>query len=103
MPKKTSSREETLSELLKGSDANSDLKQDFLTALKTALDNDPSITSRRYTLQSKLAKIDTTFASKDFQVSGSLYGGVEDITDEVAGLALVLSASKVVYDGVIDA
>ena len=59
----------------------------------------PTIVSRQRSLVSKMAKIEATVANKEFQVSESLYGGVEDITDEIAGLALVLNASKVIYDG----
>ena len=33
------------------------------------------------------------------QFSGTVYGGIEDVTDETAGLALVLSANKLMYDG----
>ena len=36
---------------------------------------------------------------KDFQISGNVQGGVEDITDKTAGIALGVNASRVIYDG----
>ena len=40
-----------------------------------------------------------TEAQKDMQFSSTVYGGVEDVSDETAGVALVLSANKLVFDG----
>ena len=38
-------------------------------------------------------------AGKEFQVSGAIYGGIEDISEDTKGVAVVLNASKPVYDG----
>ena len=48
---------------------------------------------------SQKASINAFKTQKDFQVFGTVYGGVEDVTDETVGLALVLNAQKLVFDG----
>ena len=38
-------------------------------------------------------------AQKDFQVGTTLYGGIEDVTDNTKGLAVSVNASRLVFDG----
>ena len=75
------------------------LDGDFLNSLKLAVESDPRVVSARKDYNAQLASIDLVQGDNDFQVSGTLYGGVEDVTDEVAGMALVLNARKLLYDG----
>lgn len=93
-----------LQTILDGSMATGSLGSNFSSALKSALDKDPSIISRRRELEASIASIETSEAEKDFQVSGAVYGGYEDLSENTKGLALVLNASRLVFDGgVVDA
>ena len=47
----------------------------------------------------KLASVGATKARKDFQVGTTLYGGIEDVTDNTKGMALAVNASRLVFDG----
>ncbi len=89
----------SLESLLDDSLPEGDLGQNFKSVMLTALVKDPIIASNRLTLDAKLAAVDVSEAGKEFQVSGSVYGGIEDITDNTKGLALVVNASRLVYDG----
>ena len=68
-------------------------------SLKLAVESDPRVLSARQDYEAQLASIDFLRADQDFQFSSTFYGGVEDITDETAGIAIVLNARKKVYDG----
>ena len=46
-----------------------------------------------------MALVRVVEAQKDFQVGTTLYGGIEDVTDNTKGLALAVNASRLVYDG----
>ena len=71
----------------------------FLNSLQLAVRSDPRVLSARQDYEAQLASIDFLRGDKDFQLSTTFYGGVEDITDETAGIAIVLNARKTVYDG----
>ena len=72
---------------------------DFLTSLKYALDTDPEVISKRREIEAKLASIGVTKAQKDFQVGTTIYGGIEDLTDNTKGIALAIKAERMVFDG----
>ena len=63
------------------------------------MQDDPVIISKRQNVASKAASISSSEAQKDFQVSSTFYGGIEDVTDNTKGLAVALSASRLVFDG----
>ncbi len=72
---------------------------DFLSSIKYALETDPEIVSKQRDLEAKMASVGVVEAQKDFQVGTTLYGGIEDVTDNTKGLALAINASRLVYDG----
>jgi outer membrane protein TolC len=88
-----------LKNILDNSLANKNQGTDFITSLKYALDTDPDIISRRRDIEARRAAIESSRAQKDFQVGTTIYGGIEDITDNTKGVALALNASRVVFDG----
>ncbi len=88
-----------LKEILGGSLAAKNQGTDFLTSIKYALDTDPEIVSKRREIEGKLASVRAIKAQKDFQVGTTLYGGIEDVTDNTKGVALALNASRLVFDG----
>lgn len=88
-----------MADILEGSLANNNNGSDFVSAVKYALDTDPLIISKRRDVEAKLAAVESTEAQKAFQVRTTLYGGIEDITDNTKGLAVSLNASRLVFDG----
>jgi outer membrane protein TolC len=88
-----------MKDILGDSLASKNLGTDFLTSIKYALDTDPEIVSKRRQIEAKLAFVGASEARKDFQVGTTLYGGIEDVTDNTKGLALAISASRSVFDG----
>ena len=88
-----------LKDILEGSLASKNQGSDFVTALTYALDTDPEVVSRRLDITAKSAAVDSSRAKKSFQVGTTVYGGIEDVTDNTKGLALSLNASRLVYDG----
>ena len=88
-----------LNDILEGSLASKNQGSDFVTALRYALDTDPEVISRRLDIKAKLAAVGSSKAKKSFRVGTTLYGGIEDVTDNTKGLALSLTASRLVYDG----
>ena len=88
-----------LKDILSDSLATKNRGADFVGSIKYALDLDPEIISKRREIEAKLAAVKASEAQKSFQVGTTLYGGIEDITDNTKGLALSLNASRLVFDG----
>jgi outer membrane protein TolC len=88
-----------LRDILVGSLATKNRGTDFLTSVKYAIDTDPEIVSKRREIEAKLASVGVAEAQKEFQVGTTLYGGIEDVTDNTKGLALGINASRLVFDG----
>ena len=89
----------SLQDIIDSSLAPVSMASSFKTAMKEALNADPQIMVLRKSLDGKLASVEVVEASRRFQLSSSLYGGIEDLTDNKKGVALVLNASRPVYDG----
>ena len=70
-----------LKDILGSSLATENRGTDFLTSIQYALDTDPEVVSKRREIEAKLASVGATEAQKDFQVGTTLYGGIEDVTD----------------------
>lgn len=88
-----------LNEILSASKASVDIQNGFVSSVKSAVEEDPNILATKSDYLAMLKSIDVTKSFKDFQVTGSVYGGIEDVSDNTKGIALVLNASKMVYDG----
>ncbi len=89
----------TLSEVLLTNASSIDVNSGFKSTMKQAVMSDPQIVSAREHFASKQAAVEVLRTQKEFQYSSTVYGGIEDVTDEVAGLALVLSANRMLFDG----
>ncbi len=93
-----------LTSMIEKSDASVDLEQGFRAAVKNAVMTDPSIIADQQNLAILSSSIEATEATKEFQVSGTVYAGFEDVSDETRGIALVLTANRLLFDsGAIDA
>ncbi len=88
-----------LRDILGGSLATKNQGTDFITSIKYALDTDPKIVFKRREIEAKLASVGAAEAKKDFQVGTTLYGGIEDVTDNTKGVAVAINASRLVFDG----
>jgi outer membrane protein TolC len=71
----------------------------FSKAVASAVRSDPKVLMARAEILQRQAKLNLTKSQLDFQFSGTIYAGIEDVTDETNGVAAVLSASKIMYDG----
>ena len=88
-----------LSDILGGSLAAENKGSDFLASIRYALDTDPEIIAKRREVEAKIASVGAAEAQKNFQVGTTLYGGIEDVTDNTKGLAVAINASRLVFDG----
>ena len=89
----------SLPDILSSSDASVDVTKGFEKAIKSAVSSDPAVLAAKKVYEQRLAAVGITKSQMDFQVSGTAYGGVEDLTDETVGLAVVLNANKLLFDG----
>lgn len=90
---------ESLSSIVDKFTPESNFDIGFLEAIGSAVENDPAVVVAKKELASAKASIALLSAKREFQVSSSIYGGVEDISDETAGLAVVLDARRLLFDG----
>ena len=93
------SQQKTLASILKGSSASVDLSKGFVKSIATAVMSDPTIIAAADEVDELAARIEATRSQKDFRFNGALYGGVEDVSDETSGVAAVLSANRMIFDG----
>jgi outer membrane protein TolC len=71
----------------------------FAEAVAVAVNSDPKVQITKSEILQQQAKLGVTKSQLDFQFSGTVYAGIEDVTDETNGMAAVLSVSKMMYDG----
>lgn len=97
--KKVQKSIQTVEELVDNSMSQNNKGNDFVSVINAAINLDPNILMKKKIADAKLAAVDVVEAKKNFQVSSTLYGGIEDITESTKGVALGLNASRLVYDG----
>jgi len=85
--------------ILENSLANINQGSNFANSLTFAVNSDPDVIKKRHNIEAQSAAIGVVKAQKDFQVGTTLYGGIEDITDNTKGLAVSINASRLIYDG----
>jgi outer membrane protein TolC len=71
----------------------------FAKAVAAAVKLDPKVKLAKAQVLQRQAALGVTKSQLDFQFSGTVYAGVEDVTDKTNGIAAVLSASRIMYDG----
>jgi len=71
----------------------------FKSALGAAVKNDPRVVAAASELEARRASARLTASGRDFNFDATVLGGVEDVTDETAGVAAILKANRVVFDG----
>ena len=70
----------------------------FTETIKYALETDPEIIGKQRQVEAKIATVRAAEAGNDFQVGATLYGGIEDVTDNTKGVALAVDAKRLVFD-----
>ena len=71
----------------------------FKVALGAAVKNDPRVVAAASELEARRASARLTASGRDFNFDATVLGGVEDVTDETAGVAAILKANRVMFDG----
>jgi outer membrane protein len=71
----------------------------FAETVAAAVKSDPKVQMAKTEVLQQQAGLGVTKSQLDFQFSGTVYAGIEDVTDKTNGIAAVLSASRVMYDG----
>ena len=89
----------SLSSLVDSPKTEADPPSDLSGALVLALEKDPMLISAKGRLSSEISRVAVTEAGKDYQVSGTMLAGLEDISDRQSGLAVILSANRLLFDG----
>jgi outer membrane protein TolC len=71
----------------------------FIKAILQATDQSPDVLAAENEVAASRAKLSTTEAGRDTQFKATALGGVEDLSDETAGVAAILTANRMIYDG----
>ena len=75
--------------------------ENFAAAIKSAVELDPEIIVAKENYRELGFALATMSKVKEFKLSGTIYGGIEDVTDRTSGVAMVLNANRLVFDGVL--
>ena len=78
---------------------SNELGNSFEIILQSAIEGDPSIKAAKFDLSSRQSGLVAMESQKDFQLTGTLLSGIESVSDKTAGVALVLNAQRMLYDG----
>lgn len=71
----------------------------FKGVIIQALDQDPGVLSAKNETAALRARSRTTESGRDIQLNAMLLGGIEDVSDETAGVAAILAANRMLFDG----
>ena len=71
----------------------------FESLMLQAVDQDPAVLEAKNELAVSRASLRSTKTGKDTQISAVVLAGIEDVTDETLGIAAILKAKRLIYDG----
>ena len=97
-PKVLNSAQE-IDDLIEGSWPEVDVEAGFLKAIRQALNQDPAVLAAKEEVAASKANLQTTVSGGDTQINTTLLGGIEDVSDETIGVAAILTAERLLYDG----
>ena len=89
----------SLADVIGSAGAKVNVDAGFKAALVAAVKNDPRVIAAASELEARRASARLTASGKDFNFDATVLGGVEDVTDETAGVAAILKANRVMFDG----
>lgn len=93
------SQPKSLSALLKPSNIDINFDTGVISAVSAAIENDPAVKQAKYEVEARLAALEIAQSRKNVQISGSVYGGVEDVSDKKSGAAAVVNINRLIKDG----
>ena len=76
-----------------------DVDAGFVKAILQAIDQSPDVLAAENEVAVSRAKLSTTEAGRGTQFKATALGGVEDVSDETVGVAAILTANRMLYDG----
>ena len=88
-----------LDDLIEKSHPKVDLNAGFKKAMIQALDQDPAVLSAKRRAAASKENLLSTKSEREIQINATILGGAEDITDETVGIAGILTAKRMLYDG----
>ena len=89
----------SLEDLVENSNPKVDVDAGFLKATTQALELDAEVLTAKSILEASKATLRTTSAGSETKINATVLGGAEDISDERIGIAAILTADRVLYDG----
>ena len=91
--------DKSIGDILSGVEPSINTNSGFAKSIAQAVLSDPSIIAAKGELAAQRSQVEVAKSSKEFQFNATALGGVEDVSDEVAGVAIVLNATRVINDG----
>lgn len=88
-----------LEELVVGSRSKVEFDAGFVKALAQAVEQDPDVKAAKNESEASIAKVRATETGRDTQINATVLGGIEDLTEETVGVAAILKANRMLYDG----
>ena len=88
-----------LNQLVVGSPIKVDVDAGFAGVMTQALDQDPVVIAAKNQADVQRSRLLSTESRRDTQITATALGGVEDLTDETIGVAAILTANRMLYDG----
>ena len=71
----------------------------FAKAMQQAVDQDPAVIAAKNEALASKARLRLTRSGRDTKINATVLGGIEDITDETMGVAAIIKANRMLYDG----
>ena len=89
----------SLEELTENRRTKVDVDAGFIKAILQAIDQSPDVLAAENEVAASRAKLSITEAGRDTQIKATALGGVEDLSDKTVGVAAILTANRMLYDG----
>jgi len=89
----------SLATLIASADAKVNVDAGFASAMKSALASDPYVLSAKSDAAALKARVRTTTSQKDINFDATILGGIEDVSQETAGVAGIFRAKRMLFDG----
>ena len=85
--------------LIGGSPSQVEFEKGFASAMRQVVEQDPLVKASESAIAANKANIRVSESGRDIQFKSTILGGVEDISDEEIGVAAIVTANRMLYDG----
>ena len=89
----------SLASMIASSSLKVNVDAGFSSAMRQAIEADPFVLSAKSDAAALAARVRTTQADQDFKFDATVLAGIEDVTDDTAGVAAIFSAKRTLFDG----